>query len=756
MVDDDIDDQEIFSTAMERADKSVNCVFANDGIDALQKINAETGFIPDFIFIDLNMPRMNGQECLSNIKKIDRLKDVPVYIYSTSADPESITANRALGAVDFIVKPNNIYDLTAVLTKILRNQVFFICLALAFFTGATQKLFAQKNAIPPVETLKKLSVEELMNIEVTSVSKSPQKITEVASAIQVLTGEDIRRSPTTLLPEILRLAPNLQVARSGSHDWSVTARGFNGAPIANSSLADKLLVMIDGRTVYNPLFGGVYWDVQSLLKENIDRIEVVSGPGGTLWGANAVNGVINVITKNAKETQGLSIAGSYGSYLRDGFAIKYGSHIDSNFFYRVMAQRWDYNSSMFRDSTSAHDEWNMTRGGFRMDYIPSVKNNFTLQGDIYDGNEDRNDSTTVNGQHVLARWTHVFSETSDLSVQTYYDRTFRNIKPSQVTDEINTFDIDLQHRFTAGKNNRLTWGVNYRVLEEATLSVPASFTPSTRVLQLFSGFIQDQVTLVPNRFELTIGTKLLHNDYTGLEWQPSGRIAWTPTSKQTIWAAVSRAVRTPSRFDADISSFRLVSHPAFRSEKVIAYELGYRVHPIEKLSFSMATFYNSYTDLRSLDFTGDPASPSVFGNNLTAKSWGVEFSGNYVATNWWRMRGGYTFLDKKFRVLSLNTYPKTDLIEAVDPKNQAMLQSIMDLPGNFEFDLLGRYVGKLPIEPFTNTAIPAYFSLDLRVGWSYKFLSLGVSVQNLTDEAHLEFGNKEIPRSIHGKIGLRF
>ncbi|MEP7164725.1 MAG: response regulator [Ferruginibacter sp.] len=754
LVDDDIDDQEIFSTALGRADRSVNCVFSSDGIDALEKIKNELGFIPDLIFIDLNMPRMNGKECLINIKKIERLKDVPVYMYSTSADTASIAANMELGAVDFIVKPSNIHDLTAILKKILQNQLFLLCLFIVFFATVPAGIFAQKS-LPAVAALKRLSVEELMNIEVTSVSKSPQKLTEVASAIQVLTDEDIRRSATTTLPEILRLAANLQVARAGSHDWSVTSRGFNGAPIANSSLADKLLVMIDGRTVYNPLFGGVYWDAQAALKENIDRIEVVSGPGGTLWGANAVNGVINVITKNAKETQGLSIGASYGSYLRDGFSIRYGSHIDSTFFFRIFGQRWDYNSSKYTDGTYANDDWSFNRGGFRMDYMPSAKNQFILQGDLYGGDEDKNDSTQINGQNVMARWTHVFSERSNLSVQTYYDRTWRNIKPSHLTDEINTFDIDLQHSFKILRRNRLTWGAGYRVLKDATVSLANTFTPPTRTLELFNGFIQDQVTLMPKRLELTIGTKLLHNDYTGFEWQPSGRLAWTPTEEHTIWAAVSRAVRTPSRFDADITSFTLVNHPAFKSEEVLAYELGYRVHPNDKINVSLATFYNRYEHLRSFDTTGNPAAAVVFGNNLRAKSWGFEISGNYFITNWWRIRTGYTYLNKEFKLTAGNTLPGTKSIEAVDPVNQAMLQSIMDLPKNIEFDLLGRYIGKIPKDVYTNE-IPAYFSLDLRVNWTYRFLSLGISVQNLTDDSHLEFGNREIPRSIHGRIGLRF
>src|SRR5688500_16049410 len=321
LIDDDADDQEIFSHAMERANSTARCVFASDGIQALEKIIKDPDFNPDFIFIDMNMPRMNGQQCLTEIKKIDRMKNVPVYMYSTSADPESIEENKQLGATDFIVKPSDLNDLISILKSIIQKPVLAVMLLLCTFGSYAQD---SQDTLRPITELKKLSVEQLMNIVVTSVSKSPEKLSEVASAVQVVTGNDIRRSTATRLPEALRLASNLQVLQSGSHDWGITARGFNGAPVANSSLANKLLVMIDGRTVYTPLFGGVYWDVQNVLLEDVDRIEVISGPGGTLWGSNAVNGVINIISRSAVETQGLYASATYGSILRDHFAARYG------------------------------------------------------------------------------------------------------------------------------------------------------------------------------------------------------------------------------------------------------------------------------------------------------------------------------------------------------------------------------------------------------------------------------------------------
>lgn len=759
LIDDDSDDQEIFSTALKRTEQPIDCVFANDGIQALEKINTETDFLPDFIFIDLNMPRMNGQECLSHIKKIERLKDVPVYMYSTTTDPSAMAANKELGAVDFIVKPSSIKELTELLSKLLKKHTTLLILAFFALTAMPQQSFAQKKPKSDVSRLKKLSVEELMNIEVTSVSKTPQKLTEVASAIQVITNEDIKRSPTTLLPEVLRLAPNLQVTRSGSHEWTVTSRGFNGIPVANSSLADKLLVTVDGRAVYNPLFAGVYWDVQGILKDDIDRIEVVSGPGGTLWGANAVNGVINVISKSAKETQGFNASAAFGNFLRNGFAARYGSHIDSVFYFRIYGNRFDFNSTQYENDSSANDEWSMTKAGFRMDYMPSANNSFTLQGDMYTGNEDVPvaNRTIVNGQNVLGKWKHLFSEKSNLTLQAYYDRTWRNIKSVRLTDEVNTLDIDLQHGFAIGKRNRILWGAGYRVLDDHTMDTGFTFTPAARTLELFSGFIQDQLTLIPKRLELTLGTKLLHNDYTQFEWQPSVRLAWTPSEKHTIWTAVSRAVRTPSRFDVDITDFQGQNYPAFKSEKVIAYELGYRVRPVENISFSLAGFYNDYNDLRSLSYSGAAgSSPLYFGNDLSATSWGIEFSGNFVATKYWRMRGGLTYIGKDFNSRG-NVYADNEKVEALDPAFQAMIQSILDLPKNIEFDVLCRYVDKLDGSAALNIqSVPAYTSVDVRIGWRYKWLSLGASIQNLTDNAHFEFGQREIPRSIHGKIGFRF
>lgn len=601
------------------------------------------------------------------------------------------------------------------------------------------------------EDLKKLSVEELMNLEVTSVSKAPEKLSEVASAVQVVTNEDVVRSTATRLPEALRLATNLQVAQSNAHEWAVTARGFNGAPLSNNTLANKLLVMIDGRTIYTPLFGGVFWGVQNVLLEDLDRIEVVSGPGGTLWGANAVNGVINIMSKNARETQGLLFSESIGTFLQDQISLRYGAQIDSKLFFRVYGQRIDHNPTRRLNGDESNDEWHMTQGGFRMDYYPSSKNTFTLQGDLYAGKTDSAVSD-LNGQNVLGRWTHMFTDQSDITLQVYYDRTYRNQDATGLLDVLNTYDADFQHRFPVRKRHKVLWGIGYRIMDDNFRSTPGlSFAPSRRTLELFNGFIQDQISLIPRRLELTLGTKLIHNDYTGFEWQPSARISWLPNHRNTFWAAVSRAVRTPSRLDAEIISPVLGSVQDFRSEKVTAYELGYRMTPTNKISFSLAAFYNNYDHVRSIDTNLNPGPFFVFDNNLDGSSSGIEISANVFLRNWWRIRGGYTFLRTKLSPSTPQVLPASVLVEAQDPRNQLLLQSNMDLPKGFQLDFVGRYVDLVP----STIAVASYITLNARIAWIYRRFTFSINGRNLLQERHTEFGNTQIPRSIYQKITLR-
>ncbi len=611
---------------------------------------------------------------------------------------------------------------------------------------------AQTNQVATPAELKRLSLEELLDQEVTVVSRRAEKLSEAPSAVQVITGEDIQRAGATSLPEALRLAPNLEVAQVNSHDWAISARGFN------NTLANKLLVMIDGRSIYTPLDAGVFWDAQNVLLEDIDRIEVVSGPGGTLWGANAVNGVINIVTKSAKDTQGLMIEGGGGSFLQDFGAIRYGGGNGTNLFFRVYAQRFDQDSTVFPNGTDADDSWDMSQGGFRIDWYPSEVNTLTVQGDAYSGTEaGSNGPTFLDGQNMLARWTHMISDTSDLTVQTYFDRTWRQV-PDSFAEDLTTYDLDIQHRFALGKRQSVTWGAGYRLMDDDVQNGAAiAFIPPNKNMQLFSGFVQDEIVLVPDRVQFTIGTKLEHNDFSGFEVQPSARLAWTPDERQTIWGAISRAVRSPSRVDADLrlpgtAPFQIVGDPDFESETLIAYEAGYRVRPMDRLSLSLASYYNAYDHLRSVD-TLTPTS-FIIGNGFQGQTWGLELSGNYQVTDRWRLRGGYTYLNKLLWPIKAGVLPSVR--EGNDPENQVLIQSILDLPAHFQFDGVGRYVDTLE-----NPHVPSYVTFDLRLAWWYKGkVEVSVIGQNLWTKQHAEFGaaatRQEIPRSVFGKVAWWF
>lgn len=627
-------------------------------------------------------------------------------------------------------------------------MLLFTLLALLPVAGLSQS----KDTLPSLQALKGLSMEELMNIEVTSISMRPEKLTEVASAIQVITEENIHRSGVTRLPEALRLASNLQISQANSHDWAVTARGFNGLPSAGGILANKLQVTIDGRSLYSPLYGGVFWDVQNTPLKDVDRIEVVSGPGGTLWGANAVNGVINIVTKSAKETQGLYVSGAAGSFLQDQIEARYGFKIDSNIFMRVYGQRFDQRDTKLDTGGNALDAWSMTQTGFRMDYYQSEASTLTFQGDFYWGKANESLSRLVtDGQNLLARFTHIFSDQSNLSIQAYFDRTWRNTPDAvnPLSYELTTYDLEIQHRFALGEHQSILWGAGYRQQQD---KVSHTLTPLTKDMPLYSGFIQDEITLLPNLLKLAIGSKFLHNVFSGFDIQPTARLAWTPNIKHTIWTSVSGAVRTPSRFDTDVS----VTRAKFDSEKITAYELGYRVRPSNQASLSFAAFYNKYNDLRSFDLNIDPQPPIVIANSQRAESWGFELFGNFQATEWWHLRGGYTFFEKEVWAASDRTLPVSVHLEGVDPRNMLMLQSNLDLSKNFTFDIVARYVSGLPSIENLIPEVPAYFTFDIRAAWLFKNFEISVVGQNLLEKEHAETGSSIIPRSIYGKVICRF
>lgn len=595
-------------------------------------------------------------------------------------------------------------------------------------------------------------MEELMNVEVTSVSRKPEQLNETASAIQVISSEDIRFSGATSLPEILRLASNLQVAQANSSQWAISARGFN------SVLANKLLVMIDGRTVYTPMYAGVFWDIQNVMVEDIDRIEIISGPGGSLWGANAVNGVINVITKKSDESQGVYYSRAMGNYLKSYDALRYGGQIGENLTYRIYGSAIQRDNTVLFDESDANDEWNFAQAGFRMDWNPSKKDLLTLQSDYYQGkpNPDGNlDPVKTFGGNILGRWSHEISERSDYQVQFYYDETYRDFG-GNFSERLATYDLDLQNRIEIGNNHELVWGMGIRLMDQHMENRELfGFFPADRTMHLFNIFVQDEIVLVKDKLDFTLGTKIEHNSFTGFEFQPSAQLSWKTSEKQILWSTVSRAVRTPSRIDGEFKLFLAPEVPLFAgndnyiSAELLAYELGWRLQLRNKLSLSVSTFYNIYDNLRG---AGD-GMPIVFTNSISGESYGVEFLSNYQINSKWRLRGGYTYFEKSLRVEEGNRDPK----EYHDPEHQFQIQSYLNLPGNIELGTFFRYVGAL-----SDSEVPEYFGLDVRIGWKInEVFELSVVGQNLLNAYHIEFipespSARKIERNIYGRITCRF
>jgi iron complex outermembrane recepter protein len=627
-------------------------------------------------------------------------------------------------------------------------------------------------------SLKMLSVEDLMNVEVTSVARHPQKLLDSASAIQVITQEDIRRSGATSIPEALRLADNLQVAQKNSHDWGISARGFN------TDLANKLLVMIDGRTVYTPLYSGVFWDVQDYPLEDIDRIEVISGPGGTLWGANAVNGVINIITKSATDTQGLYTEAGGGSQPQNFETARYGGSLGSDAAFRVYGKFFGRGDEVLTNGASASDAWHQGRTGFRIDSGAGSPDKFTFQGDFYDGHEETTlgrDADTA-GDNLLGRWTRAFSDVSDITVQTYFDQTHLSDPAGPLMldglqfspagtfyDDLTTYDVDFQNRFQAGPFSRVVWGLGYRFTHDVDINAPAlGFLPATLDQSLYSGFLQDEVALRSN-LSFTLGSKLEHNDYTGFEVEPNARLSWILDSSQALWAAVSRAVRTPSRIDQALSEgtppylVLLKGNSDFNSESVLAYELGYRAQLNSQLNASISTFYNHYNDVRSTSFTPGTVLPLYFANNLEGDTDGVEFSGNYQVSNNWSLHAGYTFLNEHLRVKPGAFDLDDALNETADPRDQFSVRSSLNLPFNTEFDTDLRWVDTLHTNngPTPGT-VPSYFELNTRAAWNAnKQLEFSLVGQNLLHNRHPEYGfpdptRIEIARSVYAKVAWKY
>jgi iron complex outermembrane receptor protein len=604
-------------------------------------------------------------------------------------------------------------------------------------------------------SLKRLSIEELTRIDVTTAMKHAEPVSAAAAAIQVITSDDIRRAGITTLPEALRLATGMHVARFDGHTWAISARGFN------ISTANKMQVMIDGRSIYTPLFAGVFWDVQDLVLADVDRIEVVRGPGATLWGANAVNGVINVVTKPAAQTAGTLVEAGGGNELGQG-AFRYGRAMGADSAFRVYGKYRYRDSQRFESGVSARDPLRSGQAGFRMETGLAGRTLVTLQGDAYKeriGISDRPDSD-ASGGNVLGRVTHTRNSGSQIQFQAYYDGTYRMV-PRQFTERRDTVDLDLQYRFTAVTRHDIVTGVGYMTTRSRTEPSPVLFfEPATRTSPLANWFAQDDIAVVPGRFNVILGTKVEHNDYTGFEFQPSARVRWTTGRGQTVWSGVSRAVRMPTRFDSDlrftgVAPFVILrGDPAFQSENVIATEAGYRQEIMSRLAIDVAGFVNTYNDLRTQEPTPPAGVPIVLMNKLNARTAGIETTVAFQPAPAMQLVVGYTHLYENFHLDPDSRDLTNGEAEYNDPENQLRLRVFTDLPASFEADGVFRYVGALP-----HPVVPGYAELTLRLGWRRGPAELSIVGDNLLHPQHAEFGDlkprEEYRRSVFGQITWR-
>jgi len=668
---------------------------------------------------------------------------------------------------------------------------------LAFALAAVSSDARAQDDPPPKKTVPApqerdvtdLDIDDLVKVRVTSVARKDQTLTDVPAAVYVIRQEDLKRSGARSIPQALRSVPGLEVAQPTANTWAVSGRGFN-----NTS-ANGMLVMFDGRSAYSPLHSGVFWDVQDTFLEDVDRIEVIRGPGGTLWGSNAVNGVINVITKHAEDTQGVVVTGGAGTEERAFGGGRIGFKAAEDVYVRTFVQYFSRDQAVTgldpdRDAFDA--QW-MARTGFRSDWKPNDHDRVTLTAGLYEGQSQTSSTvpaltppfaSTVNeradlrGADFVFRWDHSIDPTSNFAVQAYYDYSSR--LQSIFGYVLHTMDLDFQHRFRIFGDQDINWGLGYRnYWSDLHESFSVSADPKRDVNNVASAFVQDEIPLVKDHLALTLGSKFEYNSFSGFEVQPSARLAWKPSEVHMFWTSATRAVRTPSTLDQDIRINALVvpgapptvvsffGDPTFKSEELLAYEAGYRLHPVDPLFFDLATFYNRYNHLRSIE-PGAPFAeaapppihavlPFVAENNLRAQTYGIELAANVKLSPWWLVQANYTFLrmDVDPRQDSGDTLSEAE--ERQNPRNQLWVRSAMDLPENLTLDLIGRYVDRLPA-----FAVDSYIEMDVRLAWQdpARHVEVALVGQNLLHDSHAEFSpvaqRSELQRGVYGSLTVRF
>ena len=580
-----------------------------------------------------------------------------------------------------------------------------------------------------------LTLDQLSNIQVTSVSRRAERLADASASVYVISADDIRRSGVTTLPEALRLAPNLYVARADANRYAVTSRGFA------SVLANKMLVLVDGRTVYSPLFSGVFWEAQAIMLEDVERIEVISGPGGALWGSNAVNGVINVISRSSKDTHGTLVAAGGGNGAAGG-AIRYGLGLAGGGSLRMYARYALESSTSDAQGAAIRDASSVWQGGFRFD-SSGARDTLTLQGDAYSNGVDQAPAPAlrrINGANVLGRWMHDLGNGGSLKVQAYWDRGERK-QPGAINEKLDTFDIEIQHGFKPFADHLVLWGIGYRRHDDRVENVNVAalaFVPAGRRLDLASAFIQDEYTVRPG-LNLIAGVKAERNDFTGWETMPNVRIGWKPTDNQLVWGAVSRAVRSPSRIDREFfspgiaPSFVVAGGANFRSEIATVYELGYRAQPSKALNWALTAYHHDFDRLRSLE--PGLAGP-VFANRVQGKLNGIEAWGAYRLSDSVRVKAGFVRQKVTLQPESGATALGGTSGLGNDPDFWWTLSSTIDLASNLDLDVSARRAG-----PLANPAVPAYTAYGARIGWRVRRdLEISVTGNNLVDPRHAEWG----------------
>ena len=684
--------------------------------------------------------------------------------------------------------PENSFVLVATPKPLVRYCRPFVQAAFALFFPLLLCRVARSETIDSEQSLKTLTLQQLGEVKVTTATRGPAEMRKSPAAVYVITGEDIQRAGVSTIPEALRLAPGVEVARINSNRWSVGIRGFG------SRLSRDVLVLIDGRTVYTTLLAGTYWEVQNLMIQDIDRIEIIRGPGATIWGPNAVNGVINIITKPATETHGALVSVAGGNVDQGMVNARYGGGNGRGLDYRAYGLAFDRGPEYHIDHNN-YDSWRALQGGFRLDFSKDKRNGLTFQGDIYkEGTGETVTATTyappysqivrgtgeLSGGNILGRWRRMEGENKGFEVQAYFDRTSRS-EPN-FADYRNTFDVDFLDRRPLPGRQQISWGFGARFSHghNPTIVSGLFFRPDTRTDHLFTGVFQDEIAVVRDRVSLSLGTKLLKTNYTGLQLQPSARLLWTPTENQSFWAAFTHAVRTPSAAERAfyLSGFiglaattgvpffaRFNANPDFHSEELNGYELGFRDLVRKTVFLDLALFFNHYGDLFSEDITGgpfvetDPAPthillPAEFGNGLRGTTRGFEFAPEWRPKPFWRLRASYSFLQMEIeKAHNSQDVGSAPVIEGSSPRHQVIAQSGVDFAKKFSFDLACRYVSHLPAQK-----INSYSTADAQFSWqATRDLRFSVVGRNLLQPYHFEFAsdpgpNVAIKRSVYAEI----